>query len=223
VSRRHWALVKFGLVGGVTLVVATAYALGVTWWFGPLVTNGGGRLTPVSFDVQGIAPIGYTVFAVALGVFAGTMWTRIVPAMGVTVAGFAAVRVLIETFARTHYLSPLVARLPIDSSAQLNTASGAWVYSTGIVNGAGKLVLPDTTVHCGSNGNTSISGSVPVGTDPCGGGLLSQGLGPGPFANSVRYQPVSRFWEFQGIETGIFVALAAILLYLAVRRIRRIS
>jgi hypothetical protein len=28
---------------------------------------------------------------------------------------------------------------------------------------------------------------------------------------------------FQGIETGIFVAVAALLLYLAVRRIRRIA
>ena len=28
----------------------------------------------------------------------------------------------------------------------------------------------------------------------------------------VTYQPASRFWAFQGIETGIFVVLAAILL-----------
>jgi hypothetical protein len=52
---------------------------------------------------------------------------------------------------------------------------------------------------------------------------LSRGLGPGPFSNSTQYQPASRFWEFQAIETGIFLALTAILLYLAIRRIRRIS
>ena len=28
----------------------------------------------------------------------------------------------------------------------------------------------------------------------------------------LTYQPASRFWAFQGIETGIFVVLAAILL-----------
>jgi hypothetical protein len=28
----------------------------------------------------------------------------------------------------------------------------------------------------------------------------------------VTYQPASRFWTFQGIETGIFVVLAAALL-----------
>jgi hypothetical protein len=54
---------------------------------------------------------------------------------------------------------------------------------------------------------------------PCGSGL---GLGPGAY-NWQLYQPGSRFWLFQGIETGIFVALAALLLYLAIRRIGRIA
>jgi ABC-type transport system involved in multi-copper enzyme maturation permease subunit len=224
VSRRHWALVKFGLVGGVTLVLAAAYALGMTWWFGPLVTNGGGRLGPISFDVQGIAPIGYTLFAVALGIFASTIWKKILPAMGVTLAGFAVGRVLIETLARPHYASPLTASIPITSTEQFNSASGAWVYSNGIINAAGKLVLPNASIGC-AGGNTGVSGAIPSapGSDPCGGGLLSQGLGPAPFSNWQQYQPASRFWEFQGIETGIFIALSAILLYLAVRRIRRIS
>jgi hypothetical protein len=39
----------------------------------------------------------------------------------------------------------------------------------------------------------------------------------------MRYQPGNRFWTFQGIETGIFLVLTALLLYLAIRRIRRIA
>jgi ABC-type transport system involved in multi-copper enzyme maturation permease subunit len=223
VSRRHWALVKFGLVGAVTLALATGYALGMTWWFGPLVTNGGGRFGPVSFDVQGIAPIGYTLFAVALGIFASTIWKKMLPAMGITLAGFVVVRVLIEIFARPHYRSPLAASIPINSAEQFNPASGAWVYRNGVINAAGKLVLPNSTLGCApSGGNVGIAGAVPS-DDPCGGGLVSQGLGPGPFSNWQQYQPASRFWEFQGIEIGIFLAMTAILLYLAIRRLRRIS
>jgi hypothetical protein len=41
--------------------------------------------------------------------------------------------------------------------------------------------------------------------------------------NWQLYQPGTRFWLFQGIETGIFVAVAVLLLYLAVRRIRRVA
>jgi len=32
------------------------------------------------------------------------------------------------------------------------------------------------------------------------------------FRGFVTYQPAGRYWAFQGIETGIFVALAAILI-----------
>jgi hypothetical protein len=42
------------------------------------------------------------------------------------------------------------------------------------------------------------------------------------FRSFVTYQPASRFWAFQGIETGVFVILAAILLTVtAVTLIRR--
>ncbi len=42
------------------------------------------------------------------------------------------------------------------------------------------------------------------------------------FRSFVTYQPASRFWPFQGIETGVFIVLAAILLAVtAVVLIRR--
>lgn len=222
VSRKHWALVKFGLIGVATVILATVYTLGMDWWSGPLLSNGG-RMGPLVFDIEGVVAVAYTLFAVALGIFAGTQWKKVLPAMGVTLAGYAAVRILVETLVRPHYLSPLTASLPINSSEQVNNVSGAWIYSNGITNGAGKLVMPNTSISCGGGGNASVSGAIPSNADPCDGGLLGQGLGPGPFSNTMRYQPDSRFWEFQGIEAGIFLALAAILVYLAIRRIRRVT
>jgi ABC-type transport system involved in multi-copper enzyme maturation permease subunit len=221
VSRRRWAVAKFGLIAAVTLVFSTIYSLAMDWWSGPLMANSG-RMGPLIFDFEGIAPIGYTLFAVALGIFAGTLWKKVLPAMVATLVGFIVVRVLIETLARPRYMSPLTASLPVDSSNQFNGDSGAWIYGNGVVNGAGKLVLPNSSIGCGSNGNIAVSGAVPDNVDPCG-GLVSQGLGPGPFFNSTQYQPASRFWEFQGIETGIFLALAAILIYFAIRRLGRIA
>ena len=44
------------------------------------------------------------------------------------------------------------------------------------------------------------------------------------FGTSVVYQPLTRFWPLQGIETGIVVAVAAALLAAATwRTIRSIS
>jgi hypothetical protein len=190
--------VKLGLLGAVALLLAGAYAFGMTWWFEPLEADNGGRLPPLYFDIQGIAPIGYTQFAVALGVFAGTMSKKVLPAIGATFAGYFVVRVLIETLARPRYISPLTTSLPISSAQQPNFDSSGWVLSQGITNGTGKLVAPNSTVQC-----AAVSGNTLVSTGSCDAGLGSQGLGQGPYSNWVRYQPDSRFWDFQGIETGI--------------------
>ncbi|MEV6445060.1 ABC transporter permease subunit [Amycolatopsis sp. NPDC051716] len=104
VTRLQWALAKFGVVGAMTTALSVGYALGVSWWFQPLVSASTGRLNYLSFDVQGIVPIAYTLFALALGVFAGTYWRKVLPAMGIALVGFAAVRVAIEVLARPRYL-----------------------------------------------------------------------------------------------------------------------
>lgn len=80
-SRLRWALVKIGLVGTATIALAVGYALGVGWWMAPLNATGSGRLANTAFDIQGIAPVGYTLFALALGIVAGTIWRKMLPAM----------------------------------------------------------------------------------------------------------------------------------------------
>jgi hypothetical protein len=69
VSRRRWALAKFGLVGGGVVLAAACYALLVTWWRAPLDQATGDRFLSLggSFDLEGLVPVGYAVFAVALG------------------------------------------------------------------------------------------------------------------------------------------------------------
>jgi hypothetical protein len=69
VSRRRWALAKFGLVGGGVVLAAACYALLLTWWGAPLDQATGDRFLSLggSFDLEGLVPVGYAVFAVALG------------------------------------------------------------------------------------------------------------------------------------------------------------
>lgn len=205
VSRLRWALVKFGLVGGITVVLAVVYALGVSWWFEPLVTASTGRLGYFSFDVQGVVPIAYTLFALALGVFAGTYWRKVLPAMGIALVGFAAVRVAIEVLARPRYLPARTLTFFPDGNQTPNTASGDWVLSQGVRNAAGEMVLPNSEIG------------------PCGaGGCGPSEAGAGAY-NWLEFQPGDRFWTFQAIETGIFVLLTAALVYFALRRLRTIA
>jgi hypothetical protein len=107
---------------------------------------------------------------------------------------------------------------PVDLTAQLTSGTpindaGAWVLGDGIKNAAGQLVLAHARIECQAAPGPADAGPA------CG---SDQGLGPGAY-NWESVQPADRFWTFQWIETGVFVALAMVLLYLAFRRVRRIA
>jgi ABC-type transport system involved in multi-copper enzyme maturation permease subunit len=207
VSRRRWAAVKIALVGAFTLAIATLYGLGLSWWLQPWANNGDGRVGNGMFDMQGIAPIGYTLFAVALGIFAGTVWRKMLPAMAVTLVGFIGVRVAFTVLARTRLLPAKVLTFPITSTMQPNQYSGDWVMDIGVRDPNGKMIAANTMMSC-----------PPQATD-CGNQMNITASD----YNWQLYQPASRFWPLQGIETGVYVALAVVLIYFAVRRIRRIA
>jgi hypothetical protein len=214
ISRRRWALVKFGLVGTATLTVAVVYGLGMSWWWTPLSQAGQqSRFNVFLFDMQGLVPIGYTLFAVALGIFAGTIWHKVLPAMAVTLVGFAGLRIALTILARPHYLPARTLTYPVQGVTQEpNRTLGDWVLSYGVRDASGNLVAANSEIACPPNPQGA-------GAAGCGEGF---GLGPGAH-NWQLYQPASRYWLFQGIEAGIFAALAVLLLYLAVRRIRRVA
>ncbi|MGC5307389.1 ABC transporter permease [Micromonospora zamorensis] len=213
VGRTRWALVKFGLVSAAVLILAAVYGLGMSWWVDPLTQAAyEGRFGMIVFDLQGIVPIGYTLFAVALGVFAGTVWKRMLPAMGITLAGFIGVRAAVELLARRHYQPARTQTFPIEGEGPPEISRGDWILAQGVRNPDGTMIAEGGRIQCPPGGK-GPEGRV------CGAEL---GLEPGAY-NWQLYQPADRFWLFQGIETGIFVALALLLLYLAVRRIRRIA
>ncbi len=222
VTRVRWLAVKAGwllLAGAACGGAVTAL---VTWWSGPdnaLVVN---AFRPGQFDIQGIVPVAYAVFAVALGIAAGTVTRRILPAIAITLGGFAALRVVIADIARPHYLTAVTTYYNL--SGTFTPRGAPWLYSQGAVSRAGTVVAAGWGELF-----PALSGS------PCQ-KLLPGGLGPknGPPLSAVfscmeahgwrgfaTYQPASRYWPFQGIETGIFVLLAGALLAVAFVIVRR--
>ncbi|MFD0784624.1 ABC transporter permease subunit [Micromonospora azadirachtae] len=213
VGRRQWALVKFGFVAVVAVVVAVVYGLGMSWWATPLTGAAQqSRFDVFFFDMQGFAPIGYTLFAVALGVCAGVFWPKMMPAMAVTLGGFVGLRILLTVLVRPHYLPPETRTIPIEGTVgEPGGALGDWILEKGIRNAGGRMVLSDAQAACSAAAGPADGKCPPIVE-----------FGEGAY-NWQLYQPADRFWLFQGIESGIFVALAAVLLYLAVRRIRRVA
>ena len=83
-SNLTWAILAAAVWGAAVTGV-------VTWWSLAEVSLGRSRLGPGPFDVQGIVPVAYSVFAVVLGISVGSTIRRVLPAMATTLATFAAV------------------------------------------------------------------------------------------------------------------------------------
>lgn len=187
-----------------------AMAALVTWWRGPLnAADRAGRLATFAFDIQGIVPVAYAVFAVALGIAAGGLLRRVVPAMAATFTVFTGLRFLITEYARPHYLTPVSRSFPPFSDNAVPR---------------GSMVLSNATL--GPDGHNYTTGldisQVPAACRPNGqpaAAQLNACLASHGFHTQILYQPASRFWAFQGIEAGIFIVLAAALIAIAYRTV----
>ncbi|RSS34042.1 hypothetical protein [Streptomyces sp. WAC08241] len=91
VSRTRWLLTQLTLVGTAAAVLALACSLLFTWWRQPLDVMGS-RMRTAAFTVSpGLVAL--TLFALALGVFAGVLLRRTVIAMGLTLATYLTIRI----------------------------------------------------------------------------------------------------------------------------------
>jgi hypothetical protein len=220
VTRTRWLTAKAGW-----LLLAAAACGGVltaltTWWSGPINAISADAFTSGQFDTQGIVPIGYAVFAMALGIAAGTVARRTLPAIAVTLGGFIALRLVISDFLRPHYIAAVTTYYNVTGS--FTPRGQAWVLSQGAVSKAGVVV---------ASGWGDLYPALPASCQKL---LPAAGGGKGASLTAVfscmkahgwrgfvTYQPSYRYWPFQGIETGIYVLLAAALIgvtFLVIRR-----
>lgn len=222
ITRSRWMASKLAVPGLAAIAVTEGLSLLYGWWAAPI--GQAARLAPgsnfplgmspfslLAFDAHGVVPVGYAAFGFTLGVTAGVMIRRTVPAMAVTLVIFAAVQVAVPLAVRPNLFPAerAIQSLTANFSGQqqvgpggefslgidrLDSQPGAWIFSSQAVNAAGQpvSVMPAACLNPSSGD--------PM---PC---LASHGI-----AIAVTYQPTSRYWLIQWTETGIFLALAAML------------
>ena len=216
VTRKRWLVVKIGWMLLAAAIWGGVIAALVTWWASPTNAEQLNQFDPGRFDIMGIVPVGYSLFAVALGVTAGALLRRTLPALAVTLAGFIAVRVVITLWLRSHYISPVTATYNVLSNF---TPKGAyWQLASGIIGPNGqRLPQPNNTPYFDGIPQTDLPGACASVAGPNGGNpapACTQALSH--YHAYLTYQPGDRFWAFQGIETGIFAVLAAALIAVTV-------
>lgn len=134
VTRRRWVLTNLSWALLVAAAWGGALAALFTWWRGP--DNAvDGPVKFIYFDVQGVAPIAYTVFAMALGIAAGALFRRVVPAITTTLVVFPAVRIVTALYLRPQFaVSKNVS--PLASAPPLSYSLGADIHASGAASTA---------------------------------------------------------------------------------------
>jgi ABC-type transport system involved in multi-copper enzyme maturation permease subunit len=244
VTRARWLAVKLTVGGLAAMAVTEALSLLFAWWAAPLgraaALGGGGsglamnQFNPLAFVSHGITPLGYAAFAFALGVTAGALIRRTVPAMAVTLAIFAAVQIAMPLWIRPNLFpashttvainfndstlnlyrtgSPHTFTFTLATDGFLAGQPGAWIRSSGAADAAGHPV--STVVPSACSPAASSSGPGPALAN-C---LTSRGI-----RIAVTYQPASRYWPLQWTETGIYLVLSLALAGYCFRRLSRLS
>jgi hypothetical protein len=205
ITRLRWLSTRLGLLLVTAIAASLAISLLTAWWHGPWDTLNG-AFAAASFDYEGITPVAYTVFALALALAMGTLLRRAIPAMMITLAGFLALRFGIEFWARPYYLPPVSKRW---TDGPIPVGPHDWVVDRGRVwqDLHGHLFSYDQVLALCGPANPNLSQAATKNFYiAC---YNHFGLG-----EIVRYQPADRFWLFQGIESAIFLGLATGLLAL---------
>jgi ABC-type transport system involved in multi-copper enzyme maturation permease subunit len=234
VTRTRWLATKLCITTLATAAAVGALSLAVSWWSEPIdgalsSTHGGlpSRLTPVAFAMRGIAPVGYAVFALVLGVAIGIVLRRPLPAMALTLAIFTFVQIAMPLWVRSHLISPVqetvtITRARLDGIQShgpgqpfrltVSGRPGAWLLSNETVDATGAVTaLPAWMGDClpGPPAPTATLSRAPVEASPletCFARLTSEG-----YRQRLVYQPADRFWPLQWAETALFLALSGLL------------
>jgi hypothetical protein len=217
-GRTRWATAKLVSLAVVAAVAAGAFSMVFSWAYGPLLGMKGygySSLYSLFFDLRGIAFAAWTLAAFAIGVLAGVLIRRVLPAMFATLAAWSGLAFATALFLRPHYRGVLKTTNPnIGPPAQV--ISQWWtLHGKPADLSALSTALKPVDVRVVTPAVFQPGPSTPANFDPVH-YLLAHG-----FTLVASYQPGSWFWPFQLIEGGWLLALSVLLGASAIWLVRR--
>ena len=216
VSRTRWFALKTAMAL-LPAIAAMAVPTAALWSVISAAGNAGvlqqGLYEPLTFDTSGLAPVGYTVFAVAVGIVLGIARRHTVTAMAATLAAFAVARFAGES-ARAWWITLLPTdRIlgPVDGSGPLPDLHQGEEVGFGYLKADGTTVTWDSVQSCLEQGRTDPDADPTVCYTEAG---ITQ-----------TYTDVigDHFWTAQLIETLLFAGVAVGLLAVGVWLLRKRS
>jgi ABC-type transport system involved in multi-copper enzyme maturation permease subunit len=203
ITRTRWLAAKIAVVGTASVAASGLLSWLVTWWSTPLDGLSDTKFDPSIFSERDVVPLGYAAFAFALGLIAGLLIRRTLPAMATTLVGYITARLVVLMWIRPQFAAPLhvTASMPEPGSgpAKAVKAPAAGQIPPGSWIGTSRIT--DPTGH-------SVAGIRITPGDPC---VANHNCLAG-YHQTITYQPPSRYWPFQWSETALFAGVAVILI-----------
>lgn len=208
IPRVRWVLVKLGSLGSLVVLAGLVLGAMTTWWSSrfPGHMSVDRFNSGTMFGLSGVAPAGWWLFAFCVGVAAGALIRRTVPALAVTAAVVIAVMIGLMGFARDHYAEPI---LVDDEHAEITRSAEA-------ARSESVLLGPDGAANAVMDQNSLAAGLCPDSKDDAMKCLRYNG-----YRFGTEYQPADRYWRFQWTETGVLALGAIGAVTFAVRRTSR--
>ncbi|MEV5720480.1 ABC transporter permease subunit [Amycolatopsis mediterranei] len=208
VSRTRWMFAKLVIALTPALVVLIVLQSLVSWWLsaagilGPFMN---GPFTAFNFGIGHVSPVGYALFAFALGTFLGVATRRTLVAMTGGLAAFVVVRLA---------LSGLVDRLVPAQRLEVTPDQPVTVYQDGsLVIGDGWL---DTAGQPVSEDKAQVlihaCKSAPGGVPNTQEGYLACLPQSGLAKRYADFIPASQAWQVHLVDVAIFGGVAVLLL-----------
>ncbi|HET9110970.1 MAG TPA: hypothetical protein VFN78_09115 [Ktedonobacterales bacterium] len=216
VTRLRWLLTSLGAQIVVTLLPVAMLVALAYWWRGPFAASMDGAIDSSTYLIKGSVPLAYALFSLALGVAAGALLRRVVPALFATLGGYIAVALAMANWWRPNFVPPVTQTWdPSVTTGPSRLTSNAWIYFIGYVDKTGQRLDINTAMQtCSPSGIEGFTGDSP-------GSSFAQCLHAHGWLSMGIWQPASRYWLFQGIESGILVAVALLLLGFTVWWVKR--
>jgi hypothetical protein len=202
ITRRRWIVTRLGTCIAAALAAGIAMTVLVTWWRTPIVDLRG-RMESGVFDFEGTVTASYVLFALGLALAVGAVWRRTVPALIVAFIGYVAARVFVDTWLRQRFQAPLGETWKAAAGDPPENLRHAWVLEQYPSDRLGRHI----EIALGQCARPA-EGGVRAIDRAC---MLQHG----PEFMHAIYQPASRFWLFQGIETSLFAGVAILLIAFA--------
>lgn len=208
ITRTRWLTVKLLLILGAGALLGAALLAMLTRWYDPF-DQLFGKFNQVAFDFSGPVLIASTVMALALGIAAGAVTRQTVAAIFLTLALIVGIRILVEFNLRPNYQPQVVVTWPFsqdqhpsEDTPPVTLGREDWNIGGGYLDAEGNRT---NSIRCTGTAQSPLQCAQDAGYR----------------GHYLAYQPTDRFWTFQWIETGIYLAISALAIALTFWLVRR--